>query len=56
MLDARPFRTFRWLAAFVPWLAASPVAATNYEVGPGRVLRGLLKRIDRKLACEGVGE
>jgi [acyl-carrier-protein] S-malonyltransferase len=27
-----------------------------YEVGPGRVLRGLLKRIDRKLACEGVGE
>ncbi len=24
-----------------------------YEVGPGRVLRGLLKRIDRKLACEG---
>jgi len=27
-----------------------------YELGPGRVLRGLLKRIDRKLACEGVGE
>lgn len=25
-----------------------------YEVGPGRVLRGLLKRIDRKVACEGV--
>lgn len=25
-----------------------------YEVGPGRVLRGLLKRIDRKAACEGV--
>jgi [acyl-carrier-protein] S-malonyltransferase len=25
-----------------------------YEVGPGRVLRGLLKRIDRKLACHGV--
>ena len=24
-----------------------------YEVGPGRVLRGLLKRIDRKTACEG---
>ena len=24
-----------------------------YEVGPGRVLRGLLKRIDRKIACEG---
>ncbi|MCE9547764.1 MAG: ACP S-malonyltransferase [Planctomycetia bacterium] len=25
-----------------------------YEVGPGRVLRGLLKRIDRKVNCEGV--
>lgn len=24
-----------------------------YEVGPGRVLRGLLKRIDRKIACHG---
>jgi [acyl-carrier-protein] S-malonyltransferase len=27
-----------------------------YEVGPGRVLRGLLKRIDRKVPCHGVGE
>lgn len=26
---------------------------TFWEVGPGRVLRGLLKRIDRKIACEG---
>ena len=25
-----------------------------YEVGPGRVLRGLLKRIDRKVPCENV--
>ncbi|HAN98198.1 MAG TPA: [acyl-carrier-protein] S-malonyltransferase [Planctomycetaceae bacterium] len=25
-----------------------------YEVGPGRVLRGLLKRIDRSAGCEGV--
>ena len=25
-----------------------------YEVGPGPTLRGLLKRIDRKVACEGV--
>lgn len=25
-----------------------------YEVGPGRVLKGLLKRIDRKTACESV--
>jgi len=26
---------------------------TFWEVGPGRVLRGLLKRIDRKVTCEG---
>lgn len=25
-----------------------------YEVGPGRVLRGLLKRINRKIDCQGV--
>jgi len=25
-----------------------------YEVGPGRVLRGLMKRINRKTVCEGV--
>ena len=25
-----------------------------YEVGPGRVLRGLMKRIDRKVNCQGV--
>jgi [acyl-carrier-protein] S-malonyltransferase len=24
------------------------------EVGPGRVLRGLMKRIDRSVACSGV--
>lgn len=27
-----------------------------YEVGPGRVLRGLVKRIDRKIPCHGVPE
>ena len=27
-----------------------------YEVGPGRVLRGLIKRINRKIPCEGVLE
>jgi [acyl-carrier-protein] S-malonyltransferase len=27
---------------------------TFYEVGPGRVLRGLLKRIDRKVSCETI--
>jgi [acyl-carrier-protein] S-malonyltransferase len=24
-----------------------------WEVGPGRVLRGLMKRIDRSVACSG---
>ncbi|MDC0175719.1 ACP S-malonyltransferase [Planctomycetaceae bacterium] len=27
-----------------------------YEIGPGRVLRGLLRRIDRKLPCESVND
>jgi [acyl-carrier-protein] S-malonyltransferase len=27
-----------------------------YEIGPGRVLRGLLKRIDRKAACQTVND
>ena len=27
---------------------------TFYEIGPGRVLRGLLKRVDRKAQCLGV--
>ena len=26
-----------------------------YEIGPGRVLKGLLKRIDRKAQCENIG-
>ena len=25
-----------------------------YEIGPGRVLRGLLRRINRKIPCENV--
>ena len=27
-----------------------------YEIGPGRVLRGLLKRIDRKIICESIND
>ncbi len=27
-----------------------------YEVGPGRVLRGLLKRIERKAVCQTVND
>lgn len=26
-----------------------------YEIGPGRVLRGLLRRIDRKVSCDNIG-
>jgi [acyl-carrier-protein] S-malonyltransferase len=25
-----------------------------YELGPGRVLRGLLRRLDRKVSCENI--
>lgn len=31
-------------------------AGSFYEIGPGKVLKGLLKRIDRKLECTSVGE
>ena len=36
----------------IRWLLAQGVNRV-YEVGPGRVLRGLMKRIDRKLECLG---
>ncbi len=36
----------------IRWMLAEGVT-TFYEVGPGRVLRGLLKRIDRKIGTEG---
>lgn len=35
-------------------LLADHQVETCYEVGPGRVLKGLLKRIDRKMECENV--
>ncbi|MBW3543074.1 MAG: ACP S-malonyltransferase [Planctomycetes bacterium] len=31
-------------------------AGEFYEIGPGRVLRGLLRRIDRNIPCESVGD
>ena len=39
--------------ASVEYLLAHGVRAV-WEVGPGRVLRGLMKRIDRSVACSGV--
>ena len=43
----------RWEAS-MRWLLEEKKVAQLYEIGPGRVLRGLLKRIDRKIPCEGV--
>ncbi len=36
------------------WLIDTMQIGQCYEIGPGRVLRGLLKRIARKLPCENV--
>jgi len=41
-----------WQASVEHLLAAG--VRTVWEVGPGRVLRGLMKRIDRSVACHGV--
>lgn len=43
----------RWEES-VRWLIASLGVEQFYEAGPGRVLRGLLKRIDRLIPCESV--
>jgi [acyl-carrier-protein] S-malonyltransferase len=39
----------------VRWLLAEG-AGPYFEVGPGKVLKGLLKRIDRKADCESVND
>lgn len=44
----------RWEDSML-WLLGKGVNKC-YEVGPGRVLRGLMKRIDRKVECLGVIE
>ena len=36
------------------WLIDTMEIGLSYEIGPGRVLRGLMKRISRKLPCESV--
>lgn len=49
----------RQVVGVVEWNASmayvlSTGVRTVWEVGPGRVLRGLMKRIDRSIACSGV--
>jgi len=49
----------RQVVGVVEWNASmATILATGvrsvWEVGPGRVLRGLMKRIDRSVACSGV--
>ena len=49
----------RQVCGVVEWQASmelllSTGVSSLWEVGPGRVLRGLLKRIDRKRPCQGV--
>jgi [acyl-carrier-protein] S-malonyltransferase len=39
----------------IRWLLAEG-AAPFFEVGPGKVLKGLMKRIDRKVDCESVND
>ncbi len=43
----------RW-AESMRWIAGRGVS-TCYELGPGRVLQGLLKRIDPSVACRSLG-
>jgi [acyl-carrier-protein] S-malonyltransferase len=66
-VDARPHEDpaeirsllARQVVGVVEWHASvdtllSRGVRTVWEVGPGRVLRGLMKRIDRSVACHGV--
>jgi len=40
--------------ASMRWLIDDFGVTSFYEIGPGRILRGLLKRIARKLPCENI--
>lgn len=44
----------RWEASMRHLIASG--VTQFYELGPGKVLKGLLKRIDRKLDCQSVGD
>jgi [acyl-carrier-protein] S-malonyltransferase len=68
-VDARPHTDPREIGELLVRQVVSPVlwedsvrnmlsagADVFYEIGPGKVLRGLLKRIDRKMECHSVGD
>ncbi|HEV3341101.1 MAG TPA: acyltransferase domain-containing protein, partial [Pirellulales bacterium] len=68
-VDARPHGDSEEIRQLLPKQIVSPVLWEEsirwllaagfdefYEVGPGRVLRGLLKRIDRKAVAKGIDE
>jgi [acyl-carrier-protein] S-malonyltransferase len=54
LLAQQVTRPVRWEES-VRWMLSHGVKSF-YEVGPGTVLRGLLKRIDRKIPCHGVAD
>ncbi len=53
LLQRQVVEPVRWEDS-MQWLIRELGVATCYEIGPGRVLRGLLKRIDRKFPCENI--
>ena len=66
-VDARPHTDPKEIRSLLVQQVVSPVRWEDsmrylldkgfdlfYEVGPGRVLRSLMKRINRKTACKGV--
>ena len=54
LLVQQVVRPVRWEES-MRWLLGAG-ADRFYEVGPGRVLRGILKRIERKVSCETVND
>ncbi len=53
LLESQVVSPVRWEDS-MHWLIGEFQITGCYELGPGRVLRGLLKRIARKLPCENI--
>ena len=53
LLEAQLVNPVLWNASMT-WLIDEFGIEQCYEIGPGRVLKGLLKRINRKFPCENV--